>query len=165
MLTAMVGRDAPGGDKMRAFTRGLMFRHAPTETETAAAMRSMAEVFLTGALADGFDFGWDGRDAGRLDDLCDRLAIPGQRRVTTRQALAARMGAYVGELLVRNADGRWVYDEEGRSAAVELPGGRRVFPAERVAQRIAVGHHHSIGEFYRATLGGDLLSYAPRQAS
>lgn len=164
MLTSLVGRDAPGGE-MRAFTRGLMFRHAPTETETAAAMQSMAEVFVAGSLADGFQFGWDGQETSRLDDLCDRFVIPGQRRVSTRQALAARMGAYVGELLVRNGDGRWVYDEDARSAAVELPGGRRVFPAERVAQRIAVGHHHSIAEFYSSTLAGDLLSYAPRQAS
>lgn len=154
----MVRRDMPGGD-MRAFTRGLMFRHAPTEAETATAMQAMAEVFVAGARADGFRFGWDGQDAGQLDDLCDRFVIPGQRRGTTRQALAARMGAYVGELLVRNAGGRWVYDEQGRSAAVELPDGRRVFPAERVAQRIAVGHHYSVAEFYRATLAGDLLSY------
>ena len=164
MLTAMVRRDAPGGD-MRAFTRGLMFRHSPTEAETATAMQSMAGLFVVGARAEGFQFGWDGCDAARLDELCDRFAIPGQRRTTTRQALAARMGAYVGELLVRDAGGRWVYDEERRSAAIELPGGRRVFPAERVAQRIAVGHHHSIAEFYRATVAGDLLSYAPHQVS
>ena len=74
------------------------------------------------------------------------------------------MGAFVGELLVRNADGHWVYDEACRSAAVELPTGHRVFPAERVAQRIAVGHHYSVAEFYRASLAGDLLSYPHRQA-
>ena len=145
---------------MRAFTRGL-FRSAPSDADTAEAMRSLAEVFRHSTEG---ELGWDGRDIARLDDLCDQFVIPGQRVMSTRSALSARMGAYVGELLVRNADGRWVYDEECRSAAVELPGGHRVFPAERVAQRIAVGHHHSIAEFYRATLAGDLLSYPHRQA-
>ncbi len=144
---------------MRAFTRGLMFRHSPSEAETASAMRSMAELFVQGARADGVQLGWDGHDVTRLDDLCDRFVLPGQRRTSTRHAMAARMGAYVGELLVLHAGGRWVYDDDSRSAAVELPGGRRVFPAERVSQRIAVGHHYSVAEFYRATLAGDLLSY------
>ncbi|MBA3742708.1 DUF3806 domain-containing protein [Sporichthya sp.] len=144
---------------MRAFTRGL-FRQAPSEADTADAMRALAEVFMRGAEG----FAWDGADVARLDEVCDQYLIPGQRTMSTRQALSARMGAYVGELLVRNAGGRWVYDEACRSAAVELPSGHRVFPAERVAQRIAVGHHYSVAEFYRATLAGDLLSYPHRQA-
>ncbi|HUR75570.1 MAG TPA: hypothetical protein VMZ00_14910 [Sporichthya sp.] len=148
---------------MRAFTRGL-FRQAPSEVETADAMRALAEVFVHSATSENFRFGWDGADCMRLDDLCDQFVIPGHRTTTTRQALSARMGAYVGELLVRNARGRWVYDETCRSAAVELPNGNRVFPAERVAQRIAVGHHYSVAEFYRATVAGDLLSYPRRQA-
>jgi hypothetical protein len=127
-------------------------------------MRALAEVFIHSTASEDVRFGWDGVDCARLDDLCDQFVIPGQRTTSTRQALAARMGAYVGELLVRNADGRWVYDEACRSAAVELPNGHRVFPAERVAQRIAVGHHYSVAEFYRATLAGDLLSYPHRQA-
>lgn len=148
---------------MRAFTRGL-FRQAPSESETADAMRSLAEVFLHSTASGDFRFTWDGTDCERLDELCDQFVIPSQRTTTTRQAMSARMGAYVGELLVRNAGGRWVYDEACRSAAVELPSGHRVFPAERVAQRIAVGHHYSVAEFYRATLAGDLLSYPHRQA-
>lgn len=161
MLTITGRRDTPGGE-MRAFTRGL-FRQAPTDADTADAMRALAEVFVHGAGTET-SFDWDGTECARLDELCDQFLIPGQRTVTTRQALAARMGAYVGELLVRNAGGRWVYDEECRSAAVELPSGHRVFPAERVAQRIAVGHHYSVADFYRATLAGDLLSYPRRQA-
>jgi hypothetical protein len=149
---------------MRAFPRGFRFGQAPTETETAAAMRALAEVFLASAATDGIQFGWDGAAAPALDDLCDRFVIPGQRTVTTRQALAARMGAYVGELLVRNGGGRWVYDEVRRCAAVEMPSGMRVHPAERVSLRLAVGHHHSVVEFYRSTLAGDLLTYTPRQA-
>ena len=152
-----------GATEMRAFTRGL-FRQAPSDADTADAMRALAEVFVHGAANDTSPYGWDGEDVARLDELCDQFLIPGQRTITTRQALAARMGAYVGELLVRNAGGRWVYDEECRSAAVELPNGHRVFPAERVAQRIAVGHHYSVADFYRATLAGDLLSYPHRQA-
>ena len=147
---------------MRAFTRGL-FRSAPSDAETAEAMQALAEVFLHSNGTE-MQLSWDGSDIARLDDLCDQFVIPGQRTMSTRSALSARMGAYVGELLVRNAGGRWVYDEECRSAAVELPGEHRVFPAERVAQRIAVGHHHSIAEFYRATLAGDLLAYPRRQA-
>lgn len=145
---------------MRAFTRGL-FRAAPSDIETAEAMRALAEVFLHSI---DVELRWDGSDIARLDDLCDQFTIPGQRTLSTRSALSARMGAYVGELLVRNADGRWVYDEDCRSAAVELCGEHRVFPAERVAQRITIGHHHSIAEFYRATVAGDLLAYPRRQA-
>lgn len=157
-----VGRVTPGGG-MRAFTRGL-FGQAPSEEATADAMRALAEIFLRSASDETGQFGWDGADADRLDEMCDRFGIPGQRTTSTRQALAARMGAYVGELLVRNAGGRWIYDEACRSVAVELPNGHRVFPVERVAQRIAVGHHYSVAEFYRATLAGDLLSYPHRQA-
>ncbi|WP_344604530.1 hypothetical protein [Sporichthya brevicatena] len=147
---------------MRAFTRGL-FRQPPSDTETAHAMRALAGVFLHSTAAE-FRFGWDGADVDHLDALCDRLVLPGQRAVTTRSAVAARMGAFVGELLVRNAGGRWVYDEACRTAAVELPNGQRVHPTERVSRRITVGHHHSIAEFYRAAVAGDSLVFAPRQA-
>jgi hypothetical protein len=127
-------------------------------------MRALAEVFIHSTASEDVRFGWDGVDCARLDDLCDQFVIPGQRTTSNSQGLAARIAAYVVDLLLRNADGRWVYDEACRSAAVELPNGHRVFPAERVAQRIAVGHHYSVAEFYRATLAGDLLSYPHRQA-
>ena len=136
---------------MRAFTGGVLDT-APSDVETAEAMRMLTEVFLAGVAARKMSLRWDGTDVERLDDICDRRFIPGQPSVTTRQAASSRMGAYLGELLIRNTGGRWVYDASCQSAAVELPDGRRVFPAARVAQRIAAGRERSIAEFYRATL-------------
>ncbi len=141
---------------MRAFTGGVL-ETTPSDGQTAEAMRMLAEVFLAGVAARHISLSWGGEDIARLDDICDRRFIPGQPSVTTRQAASARMGAYLGELLIRNVGGRWVYDDSCQSAAVELPDGRRVFPAARVAQRIAAGRERAIAEFYRATLAGDLL--------
>jgi hypothetical protein len=148
---------------MRAFTGGVLDT-APSDSETAEAMGRLCEVFLAGIAARNLSLGWDGKDVALLDDVCDQRFIPGQPTVTTRQALSARMGAYVGELLVRNAGGHWVYDVSCQSAAVELPDGRRVFPAARVAQRIAAGRERAIAAFYRETVASTLLSTLLSQA-
>lgn len=127
-------------------------------------MRMLAEVFVATAAVEQVQLGWDGSDVAALDGMCDRYVIPGQRSMSTRQAFAARMGAYVGELLVQNAGGRWTYDDAERAAVILLPSGKLVDPTDRVTRRLTVGHHHSVGEFYRAVLCGDLLAYTPRQA-
>jgi hypothetical protein len=48
-------------------------------------------------------------------------------------------GAYLGELLVRHGDGRWVFDPVTSAAVVEMPNGLRAHPHNKVAKRLDHG--------------------------
>ncbi|MGI5174737.1 hypothetical protein ACQEVZ_00185 [Dactylosporangium sp. CA-152071] len=58
----------------------------------------------------------------------------------------AMLGGYVGEVIRRRVGGTWVRD--GDHAALDLPGGARIWPAQQVMHRLATG------------AGGSLTAYA-----
>jgi hypothetical protein len=123
----------------------------PTDEETAEAMRDLAEVFRSGSKAEGVPFGWGPDEADRLDGLCDAFLATGPT-AERRHSVVMSMGAFLGELLVRNGGGLWAYDTKENAAVVVLPNGLRAFPHNKVAKRLDLGPEQSISAFYRYAL-------------
>ena len=67
-------------------------------------------------------------------------------------ARVAMVGGYVGEVIRRQVGGAWVRD--GDHAALDLPGGARIRPAQQVMQRLAVGAAGSLTA-YASACGAD----------
>lgn len=121
------------------------------DDRVAQDMREFAEVFREGAQADGVDLDWESASAQRLDELCD-LFLAGEPHEETARYMTMSLGAYLGELLVRSAGGRWVHDHEQRMAAVQLEDGRRCHPHHAAHDRLA-GGGGSLAGFYADALG------------
>ena len=94
----------------------------PSDAETAKSMLGLAEAFRSGTAEEtGIHLGWDEADAERLDDLADEF-VSWDPSEDVRHSMVLAMGAYLGELIVRNGGGRWRYDEAQQAAAVEVRG-------------------------------------------
>jgi len=122
----------------------------PSDSETADVMRRLAEEFvmLSGA-PDVLDFTVESIRA--LDLLVDSML-----EAASAEALDERfglgMGAYVGEVIVRQSDkARWTYDIDQRTAAVESPQ-FAAFPHFKVSKRFMIGPEHSLEQFVRVAL-------------
>ncbi|MEV6344070.1 hypothetical protein [Actinoplanes sp. NPDC051851] len=140
------------GDFLDRFRR----RAAPTDSETAAYMLELAEVFQNGMAAAGTPFGWGSGEATRLDGACDTVLAAGPSAEVLHSTVM-NMGAYLGELLVRHGGGRWVFDVPAGAAVVELPNGLRAFPHNKVAKRLSPeGGAHHLFTFYWYGLTGEV---------
>ena len=115
--------------------------------ELSEKMRSLAEILVRTAGAQGVDWlDFSVESAGRLDDLIDEWWPP-KPRLDDYESMIPAIGAYIGEILVRDTGATWVEAPEGE-AGVEL-GGTLAFPLTKVAKRFANGRSHSIGHFTR----------------
>lgn len=128
----------------------------PTDENVAADMLAFAQMFVDGAAAEGQDFGWDAACAQRLDPLCEAFLASGPD-ADAIQSMVLAMGSYLGELVVRNADGRWTYDPRAGAAGVNVPSSKRCFPHSRVAQRLTAGSAHSLRLFYEIAVADPIL--------
>jgi hypothetical protein len=129
----------------------------PDDTKVAADMGKLAQIFIDGAAETGDHLDWDAGSVARLDKLCDAYlatGLSGQEDSIRRMSLV--MGAYLGELIVRNGDGRWTYDQRARAAAVDTQAGYRVFPQNKVVKRFMHGPAHSLAAFYDFAATGQL---------
>jgi hypothetical protein len=128
----------------------------PSDADVAADMRAFAQIFVDGTAAEGQEFGWDAAAATRLDGLCDAFLAsdPSEDAI---QSMVLAMGSYLGELVVRNAGGRWTYDTGTAAAGVDVPSRKRCFPHSRVVQRLTVGPAHSLRLFYEIAVTGPIL--------
>jgi hypothetical protein len=139
---------------MRFFERaGRQDSGPPSDEKIAAQMRSLAKVFVDLMASKGEVLAWDTASALRLDGLCEEF-VTGKPDNATLPYLTAVMGAYLGELVVRNGRGRWVYTPEANAPAVELPSGTRCFPQHKVAKRLNVGSEHNLWVFYEYMMTG-----------
>jgi hypothetical protein len=141
------------------------FRRAPvpTDVQTAEEMLKLAEAFVADAAEEGETFTWESAEASRLDSLCDALLAT--RPSPGRQyAWIMGMGAYLGELLVRNGGGRWSYGKR-TAAVVEMPNGLNGYPHNKVAKRLEIGAEHNLFQFYWYALTrdtpGSQVTYTP----
>jgi len=94
----------------------------------------------------------------KLDTIIDDLRR--DQRFEALQTLLFSMGCYVGEVLVRQAGGRWRSTEElGMGAlasspiAVEMPDGRGCNPVGKVYGRFQRGREDSLSAFFAAMTG------------
>jgi hypothetical protein len=127
----------------------------PTDAEMADSMLRWAEVFrATTAELTGVQLGWTEADARRLDELADQYVATSPPE-DARQSLVLSLGAYLGELIVRNGKARWCYDEGQQAPAIENVEGRG-FPHNKVVKRLNGGAEHRLWPFYAYLVRGEL---------
>lgn len=127
----------------------------PSDGETAALMSELAEAFREVNAEQGEDFGWETREASRLDAVCDRFLgtdpSPGLRR-----SMVMAMGAYLGELMVRHGGGRWLSGAGEYGSIVLLTNGLFCHPHEQVAMRLDLGPQLDLGFYFHYALAGHM---------
>lgn len=130
----------------------------PDDAKVAAELRKLAQLYVDGAAATGGDrLDGDAKSVLRLDELCDEYMATGlSANEGGIQRMSLVMGAYLGELIVRNGGGRWTYDQQARAAAVETPARYRVCPQNKVGKRLMHGPRHSLAAFYSLAVTGQL---------
>src|SRR5262245_33992565 len=116
---------------MPSFLDRIRRGRVPTDAETAQRMLRLAEAFIKDAAAVGEVFTWESAEASRLDDICDEL-VATRPSTSRRREWVLCVGAYLGELLVRNGGGHWSYDPREKAAVVEMPNGLRGYPHNKV---------------------------------
>lgn len=124
-------------------------------------MAGLADAFVTGAAEEGDHFDYAVENAARLDALVDLFRRGGPTDDVVH-SMVLSMGAYVGELIVRNGGGRWTHVPEADAPGVQLTSGLVCFPLNKVAKRITVGPAHSIAQFVDVAMSGVLPSGAQR---
>jgi hypothetical protein len=118
-------------------------------------MARWSEVFRQAWNAAGFTFDYGREDATRLDAFLDEWLEIGPNK-DDRETMANTSGAYLGELLIRHGNGRWVWaDWDG--PAVELPNGLVANPHGKVSRRFDEGPKHNIHAFYHYALSREML--------
>jgi hypothetical protein len=137
----------------------------PADEQVAVDMQRFARIFIEGAAAAGDTLGWDAGAALQLDGLCEAFLASGpDEDGIGRMTLV--MGAYLGELIVRNGNGRWTYDPRAPAAGVDTPARRRFFPHNKVGKRLTAGAEHSLWVFYDVAVSGRVppdVKITPRQ--
>jgi hypothetical protein len=140
---------------MHRWLRRLRKPDAVSDDEVAARMLALALAFIRGTAAEGDHFGWDSVEASRLDDLCE-VFLRTNPPAKVRHSMMMAMGAYLGELMVRNGGGRWTYDVQLRAAVVQMPNELNAYPHNKVAKRLKRGAEHHLFQFYWYGLTRDL---------
>lgn len=127
----------------------------PSDVETGEIMRELAEAFREVSAEQGEPFGWDTREASKLDDVCDRF-LATEPSAGLRHSMVMAMGAYLGELMVRHGAGRWAYGTGDRKAVVALANGVVAHPHDQVADRLEAGSQRDLGVYFHFALAGHL---------
>ncbi len=125
----------------------------PSDVETGEVMRELAEAFREVSAEQGHPVGWETRDASRLDAICDEF-LATEPSAGLRHSMVMAMGAYLGELMIRHGNGRWVYGAGEAKAVVSLGSGAAYFPHGQVAQRLDNGQEHDLGVYFHYALAG-----------
>lgn len=107
-------------------------------------MHQLAGDFAEEMVARGYALDFSEESAAELERVVRQVCKDTDPRSETAQAI----GAYLGELIVRNRGGRWV--ELGDSFGVDLPDGARAMPLDVVADRLRSGPAQDLGAYFRS---------------
>lgn len=118
-------------------------------------MAALADAFVKGAAHEGHHFDYAVENAPRLDALVD-LFLQSRPGDDVINSMVLSMGAYVGELIVRNGGGVWTFDHEVGAPGVRLTSDLVGFPLAKVGKRLADGAEHSIAQFVEVAMSGEL---------
>lgn len=118
-------------------------------------MLGLAEAFIIGSAEEGEHFGWDSTEASRLDSVCDDF-LRSDPPKDVRHSMVMALGAYLGELMVRNGQGHWAYDKRLGEPAVEMPNDLVGYPFSKVGKRLELGPEHNLFQFYWYSLTRDV---------
>ena len=122
----------------------------------AAEIAAMAVPFAEQNYGVTLDYG--AASLARLDGIIEDLRR--DQRFEVLQPVLFSMGCYVGEVLVRQAGGRWRPAQDvgmGVAAispiAIEMPDGRGCNPVGRVYRRFQKGREDSLASFFQSVTG------------
>jgi len=124
-------------------------------------MAGLSEAFVSGSAEEGEHFDFAPESAPRLDAWVDLFVAEGPSDDVIHSVVLS-MGAYVGELIVRNGGGGWTFEPQAGAPGVRLTSGLVCFPLNKVGKRLTVGPEHSIDQFVQVTLSGELPPEARR---
>ncbi|MGQ0464424.1 MAG: hypothetical protein ACT4QG_03785 [Sporichthyaceae bacterium] len=134
---------------------GNVVASVPSDAETAALMTDLAEAFREVNAEQGEEFGWGTREASKLDAVCDRFLATAPSS-GLRHAMVMALGAYLGELMVRHGEGRWIAGAGEYGAMVLLANGVFCHPHEQVAMRLELGPQLDLGFYFHFAIAGHL---------
>ena len=117
-------------------------------------MATLADAFAGAATREGIDLAFRLTDGPALDDVADLWVSAGCPEDQRRSRILG-MGAYVGEVLVRSAGGRWDLSPTG-DPGVALTSTFMCFPLNKVGKRLSLGPEHSIAAFLEVAAQGPL---------
>lgn len=117
----------------------------------AKTQREIAEIFIkTIRERDELTFDYSEASLEQLEDLVsnrlwDPAHPPNEDELDSLTKLA---GAYLGEVMIRNAGGQWSWDPDGRIPVIETKPGRITYVLDKVYKRQVHGKEHDLVEFY-----------------
>jgi hypothetical protein len=110
-------------------------------------MRRLADAFVASTQAWGHPFGWDLNDVRYLDAFCDAVLQARPRRRELERT-ANYVGAWMGEMLIRQVGGHWYTDATQGCFAVTLDNGLQAYPSQKVLKRLTLGPQHELRHYF-----------------
>jgi hypothetical protein len=138
----------------------------PSSVDLAQWAGLMAEECIAAAAADDVLLDYSGASVARIEEwlkanLRDwrpwrrRSCVPARRHAYLQKPI----GAYVGEVIVRNLGGRWAWNESEDACGVHLIDASWAFPLHKTQRRFENGDIDDLNSFYRVvelTAAGEL---------
>jgi hypothetical protein len=121
------------------------------EVELAEGQRFVADLFVhTAASLGGMTFDFGEASVALLDQFADQLWDPAEGRPSEEQLdhLAKLMGSYLGEVMIRNVGGSWVWGDGGRIPAVRFDASLLAYVIDKAYKRQINGRSDDFGRFY-----------------
>jgi hypothetical protein len=118
-------------------------------------MRRLAEQFVESMRELGWELDYSEQSVQTIEDMIERQFSdwrPWRRGKATRKNMpvASLVGAYIGEVMVRNLSGEWGWMPEFAVAAVRLPSGTWTSPPAKAQKRFADGQGDDLVAYYEA---------------
>jgi hypothetical protein len=110
----------------------------------AHAAETLARIMAENGKPNVFDF--SEASVAALDATIQSDWAPGTKPSDQTVGL---MGAYLGEVLVRNLGGTWVRSGNNPEPGIQLSGGDVAFPLTKVRKRVQLGQEHDLAYFYQ----------------
>jgi len=128
----------------------MRFFRQRNQGDLGETQRQVAALFVETAARYGMSFDYSEAGISDLEDWVDRLWDPNGPRPTEAEldTNTKLVGAYLGEVMIRNIGGEWVMGSDPRQPAVEIKPGRVAFVLNKVYKRQLNGTQESFIDFY-----------------
>jgi hypothetical protein len=118
-------------------------------------MRGLAEQFVESMRDFGWELDYSEQSLGAIEEMIDSQFAdwrPWRRGKTAKknEPIASLVGAYVGEVMVRNVGGQWGWMPDFDVAAVKLPSGTWTSPPAKAQKRFREGKQENLVAYYAA---------------
>ncbi len=115
-------------------------------------MRKLAAAFVKAGAEEGEVLDYSESSLARVNNMIDELwgdPETGKAEERFLETMAPVVGAYVGEVIVRDLGGSWKLDPEEGIPAVRSPTGVRAFPVAKAEKRFLNGHEDDLSFYYK----------------